>query len=90
MLALAVALLVFFLALASDYLETRYVRAVNAWESAHHTGECVRAREQAARASVAMWAVGCIGLIAVIKVGWWVIGLEGLGLYFGTKLAMRR
>lgn len=78
LLAIALCVLTFTLAAASDYLETRYVKAVNA-------GQAVIA----ARASVAMWLVGVVGLVAVIEVGWWVLPGEALGLYFGTKWAMK-
>lgn len=77
-------MLVFVLAASSDWLETRYVRAVRAWEDGDRT-----ARERAARSSVAMWIVGVIGLVTVVECGWWVLAPEGLGLYVGTKLAMR-
>ena len=73
-----VAVMVFALAAVSDFLETRYVQAVNA-----------RRAEQAARCSVAMWAVGVIGLVAVLQVGWWLLIPEGAGLYAGTIRAMR-
>lgn len=85
MLEVAAALLVFLLAMASDYLETRYVRAVRAWEKGEDG-----ARRRAATSSVLMWCVGCIGLVAMIEVGWWVILPEGAGLFAGTMLAMRR
>lgn len=78
MLNAALAVLVFMLAAVSDFLETRYVQAVNA-----------RRPECAARCSVAMWAVGVVGLVAVLQVGWWLLVPEGLGLYFGTMRAMR-
>jgi hypothetical protein len=73
-----VAVMVFLLAASSDFLETRYVQAVNA-----------RRAELAARCSVAMWAVGCIGLVAVLHVGWWLLLPEGAGLYIGTMRAMK-
>jgi hypothetical protein len=76
--------LAFALAASSDWLETRYVRAVRAWEDGDRT-----ARERAARSSVAMWLVGVVALVTVLEVGWWTIVPEGAGLYFGTKLAMR-
>ena len=82
--SVALSLLVFLLALSSDWLETRYVRAVRAWEDGDKG-----ARERAARSSVAMWMVGAVALVTVVEVGWWVIAPEGLGLYCGTKLAMR-
>jgi hypothetical protein len=73
------ALAVFALAAASDFLETRYVAAVSAG----------RARA-AARCSVAMWACGACGLAAAVQVGWWLLAPEAAGLYVGTILAMRR
>lgn len=76
--------LAFALAASSDWLETRYVRAVRAWEDGD-----VTARERAARSSVAMWVVGVVALATVIEIGWWTIIPEGAGLYVGTKLAMR-
>ena len=80
----------FALAASSDWLETRYVRAVRAWEDAPRDAqERAVARERAARSSVAMWLVGCLALVTVVEVGWWVLIPEGLGLYVGTKLAMR-
>ena len=78
--------LAFALAASSDWLETRYVRAVRAWED----GGGDPARERAARSSVAMWLVGIVAWISVLEVGWWVVLPEGLGLYFGTKWAMKR
>jgi hypothetical protein len=76
--------LAFVLAASSDWLETRYVRAVRAWEEGDPT-----ARERAARSSVAMWCVGCVAFVTIVEVGWWVLIPEGFGLYFGTKWAMR-
>lgn len=82
--------LAFVLAASSDWLETRYVRAVRAWEEAPHGApEKMRARERAARSSVAMWLVSVIALVTVVEVGWWVLIPEGAGLYVGTRLAMR-
>jgi hypothetical protein len=77
--------LAFLLALASDYLETKYVRAINR----HVTYGDRRAAEAAARCSVAMWLVGVIGLIACVEISWLLVLPEGLGLYIGTKLALR-
>ena len=74
----------FLLALASDWLETRYVRAVRAWED----GE-VNARYRAANLSCAMLLVGGAGLYACVEVGWWVLIPELLGLRVGTLLALR-
>lgn len=82
--------LAFALAASSDWLETKYVRAVRAWEDApHNAPEKALARERAARSSVAMWFVSVIALVTVVEVGWWVLLPEGAGLYVGTKLAMR-
>lgn len=78
LIACGAALLVFVLALVSDYLETRYVTAVGR-----------RDATRAARYSVAMWLVGVIGLVTVLEVGWWVIAPEGAGLYLGTLWAMK-
>lgn len=88
LLNVAVAVAVFLLAAASDYLETRYVRAVRAWEEARHDGELRSARRRAAHSSIGMWLVGCVGLIAVIEVGWFVLPFEAAGLYVGTLLAL--
>ena len=85
------AVLAFGLAFASDYLETRYVRAVHAWEAARcGDADAERARHRAAHSSIGMWIVGCVGLIAVVEVGWWVLLPEGAGLYAGTLVSMRR
>lgn len=81
--------LTFALAACSDWLETKYNRAVIAWERAAASVDRMRARETAARSSVAMWLVSVIALVTVVEVGWWVLAPEGLGLYVGTKLAMR-
>jgi hypothetical protein len=78
MLNIALAVMVFVLAATSDFLETRYVQAVNA-----------RRAERAAQCSVMMWAVGVVGLVAVLEVGWWLLIPEAFGLYVGTMRAMR-
>lgn len=77
--------LAFALAASSDWLETRYVQAVQDWTQRRDTS----ARERAARSSVAMWLVSVIALVTVVEVGWWVLLPEGVGLYVGTRLAMR-
>ncbi len=81
--------LAFVLAASSDWLETRYVRAVREWEEAEGDAMHV-ARERAARSSVAMWVVSVVSLVTIVEVGWWVLIPEGAGLYVGTKLALRR
>ncbi len=78
LLPVALAVFAFALAASSDYLETVYVKAVG-----------TRDAERAARASVAMWLVGVVGLVTVLEVGWWLLAPEALGLYVGTRLAMR-
>jgi hypothetical protein len=75
----------FVLAASSDWFETRYVRAVRAWEEGDDS-----ARNRAARSSVAMWIVGTVALVGVIEVGWFILPFEALGLYFGTRLALSR
>ncbi len=83
-------LLSFTLAASSDWLETRYLRAVHAWEEAKQDDAKRNSRELAARLSVAMWLATVISLVAIVGVGWWVLLSEGAGLYVGTKLALRR
>lgn len=82
---IAVIVLSFTLAASSDWLETRYVRAVRAWEDGEDA-----ARNRAANASVAMWLVGCMALVTVVEIGWWTLIPEGIGLRVGTLLALRR
>ncbi len=77
--------LAFLLALAGDFLETKYVRAVHKYAA---DGDR-KAVERAARCSVAMWLVGVAGLIACVEISWYLILPEGAGLYIGTKLALR-
>lgn len=81
--------LAFVLAASADWLEARYVRAVRAWEKGEDPQTRELFRERAARASVAMWLVGCVALLGVVEVGWWILPPEGLGLYVGSKLALR-
>jgi hypothetical protein len=85
----ACSVLAFVLAASSDWLETRYVRAVHEWEQTSAPApERAAARERAARASVSMWLVSVLGLVTIVQVGWWVLLPEGLGLYVGTRLAL--
>lgn len=90
LLIVALSVMAFALAASGDWLETRYVRAVRAWEKADAPDEQEQARERAARSSVLMWIVGVVALVTVVEVGWWVLLPEGAGLYVGTKLALRR
>lgn len=77
--------LAFLLSLAATCLETRSIRAV----IAHEAGD-PDAAERAARSDVATWAAGVIGLYTAVEHGWWILVPEGIGLYIGTKLALRR
>lgn len=77
-------LLAFGLSLAATWFETQSIRAVIAWEAGDR-----RARERAARSDLATWLMGCIALATAVEIGWWVLAPEGLGLYFGTKFALR-
>lgn len=76
--------LAFLLSLAATCLETRSIRAV----IAHEAGD-PDAAERAARSDVATWAAGVIGLYTAVEHGWWILVPEGIGLYIGTKLALR-
>lgn len=73
-----IAVAMFCLALAADWLEARYVQAVQG-----------KRATRAALMSIGMWSVGTLGLVAVIEVGWWVLPFEALGLFVGTHLGMR-
>jgi uncharacterized membrane protein len=72
------ALGVFVSAMAIDFAEARYVRAVNR-ENAH----------AAALWSLAMWGLGALGFVAVINVSLYLMLPEGIGFYVGTRLALR-
>jgi uncharacterized membrane protein len=69
---------VFVSAVVIDYAEARYVLAVE------------RGRADAAALwSVLMWAVGCLGFVAVLDVSLYLMIPEGLGFYCGTRIALR-
>jgi hypothetical protein len=76
--ALLLALATFLAALAGDVVEAYFVRAV-ADLQAH----------RAARMSVAMYAVGCVGWFICVKVSLWYMLPEVLGLYAGSLIAVR-
>lgn len=78
MLAL-LAIAVFISAMVIDFAEARYVIAV----------ERAAARD-AALWSVVMYAVGCLGFVAVLNVSLYLMIPEGLGFYCGTHLALRK
>lgn len=79
------AVLAFCLACGSDYLETRYVRAVHQWEEQRSP----RTSDRVAGLSILMWGTSVLGLLTIVEAGWWVLIPEGFGLYVGTKLALR-
>jgi hypothetical protein len=76
---IVVGVLVFLSAVAIDSAHAVYVRAV-----------ADQSPIKAACASVAVYALGCLGWVALIKVGWWVAIPEVLGLAAGTYFTVRR
>jgi hypothetical protein len=72
------AVAVFISAAAIDYAEARYVRAVQE-----------RRAHLAARWSLTMWGLGCLGFVAMLRVSLWLMLPEGLGFYLGTLVAVR-
>lgn len=74
----ALALLVFVSAVVIDYAEARYVTAVQRGQA-----------HAAAVYSLAMYAVGALGFVAVVDCSLWLMVPEGLGFYVGTRLALR-
>jgi uncharacterized membrane protein len=78
MLAL-LAIAVFVSAMIIDFAEARYVIAVE-----------LGAANVAAWWSITMYAIGCFGFIAVLQYSLWLMVPEGLGLYCGTRLALRK
>jgi len=72
------AVLVFLSAAMIDFASARYVRAVG--DGAAH---------RAARWSIAMWALGCLGFVAMIRISLWLMLPEGAGFYVGTVVAVR-
>ncbi len=81
----AFGVLAFVLAASSDFLETRYVRAVHAWENA----KTPRTSNRVAGLSVLMWGTSVVSLLTIVQVGLWILVPEGLGLVVGAKLALR-
>lgn len=78
MLAL-LAVAVFVAAVALDYIEAHYVRAVGRLDG-----------HRAALYSVGMYVVGCVGFLSVLDVSYWLLIPEGCGLYVGSRLAVKR
>lgn len=72
------AIAVFISAMVIDFAEARYVLAVEA-----------RDAHRAAAWSLMMWALGCLGFVAVLDCSLWLMVPEGLGFYCGTRLALR-
>lgn len=72
-------LAIFLSAVGLDFADTSNTRAVA--EGRAHA---------AARWSVAMYALGCIGFFSVIKIAWWLVFPEAAGLYAGSVWAMKR
>jgi uncharacterized membrane protein len=68
---------VFVSAVVIDYAETRYVLAVERGRA-----------EAAAMWSVLMYAVGCLGFVAVLDCSLWLMIPEALGFYCGTRIAL--
>lgn len=78
MITFLLVLLSFTSAVAIDFAEARYVRAIG--DGRAHL---------AARWSVAIWALGSLGFVAAVKWSLWLMLPEGLGFYAGTMLAVR-
>ena len=70
-------LLVFLSTACVDYCHARYVQALTA-----------RRRWQASRWSVSQWGAATVGFAVVIKVSFWYLPAEALGLALGTFLAV--
>ncbi len=73
------AILVFISAAGIDWCAARYTMAVGR-SDAH----------RAALWSCGQWLAGTVGFLIVVKVSMWLLPVEGLGLYIGTRLAMRQ
>ena len=70
---------VFATAVVLDYADTSNTRAVA--EGRAHA---------AARWSVVMYVLSCVGFLSIIKISWWFAVPEVLGLYVGTVVAVIR
>lgn len=70
--------LVFLSAVAIDYANAKYLKAVEAG-NAH----------VAALYSLVMYGVGAAGFVLVVDFSLWLMIPEGLGFYIGTLLAVR-
>ena len=72
------AVFAFVSAMAIDYAEAHYVRAVGRGDA-----------HRAALWSLAMYGLGSLGFVAIFNVSLWLMVPEGLGFYLGTLLAVR-
>jgi cytochrome c-type biogenesis protein CcmH/NrfF len=75
---LLLALATFFAAAAGDVVEAYFVRSVADLDP-----------HQAARMSVAMYCIGCVGWYITIRISLWYMIPEVLGLYVGSVVAIR-
>lgn len=66
-------------AAAVDFAHARYYAALKDGD-----------RHRAARWSVVQWSAGVAGLMFAVRVSWWLLPFEGLGLYLGTLLGGTR
>jgi hypothetical protein len=73
------ALVTFASAAAGDVVEAYFVRAVADLEP-----------HRAARMSIAMYAIGCIGWFITLKISLWYMLPEVAGLYVGSYFAISR
>lgn len=71
--------LVFCVAIALDFADTTHKIAVEQRDG-HRAGMW----------SVTMYLLGLVGLVSVLDVNRWYIVPEALGLYIGSRIAMRR
>ena len=69
----------FLSALALDFIEATYVKAVQRG-NANTAGLC----------SILMWGIGSLGFLALFEFSFWLMIPEGLGFWCGTQLAMRQ
>ena len=84
-----IGLVVFLLAAASDIVEARYVQAVQRRQEADVEEKARLEAHRAAVCSVLMWAIGVTGLWGVLEVGWWILPFDAVGLYAGSRWALR-
>lgn len=76
---IALGVLVFLLAAVLDIADTQHKIAIE-HRDAH----------AAARWSVAMYLLGLVGLVGLLRVSLWLVVPEAVGLYLGSVFAIRR